>query len=188
MQREEKKWVIKRGRDTSCTYLLSHSQLFQMMMPVCVCKTVFPQRDWTAFGLPGIAQPSYDFSWLNISLKFKARTALNSHFIWFCHIFGNIYNRTTLKQGCTVNKFFQIASLALQRSIIHDSVRAEQAVVRTTKHVPSCHKAKNHFLLQWLTVEINMLITKPHRIMNIREKNTISHLCYLLCSCEKCKN
>lgn len=25
----------------------------------------------------------------------------------------------------------------------------------------------------------------PHRITNIREKNTISHLCYLLCSCEK---
>lgn len=57
------------------------------------------------FGLPGIAQPRYNFSWLSISLECKAKAALNSHFIWFAmYLETFVIDQLWSKD---VNKFFQ---------------------------------------------------------------------------------
>lgn len=110
MQREGEKWTTGRGRSTSCTNLLSHSGLFQVIMCVYVYKTIFPLRGWTLFGLPGIAQPSYPFSWLIISLKFKVKSSLKLNFIWLAiYLETFITERTALEQGCIINKFFQMS-------------------------------------------------------------------------------
>lgn len=56
------------------------------------------------------AQPSHSFSCLSISLKFKAKAALSSHFIRFAiYLETFIIKRTNLEQRCIVNKFFQLS-------------------------------------------------------------------------------